>query len=121
MMISLIYLIFADYLLVLMTSHQNVILLSKEYLYWAIISPLISAPCFLLDGVMIGAMASATMRNSMIMSSLTLTILLLWSVPLYGNHALWFCFMLFMLLRGLSLIPKAIRLACTNENKVLKS
>ena len=111
LIITLVYSIFGTFILELLTHHQQVISIAQEYLIWAIISPLISAPCFLLDGVMIGAVASQTMRNGMLISTLILGGTLLLCLNDWGNHGLWFSFMFFMLTRSLTLLPKALKLA----------
>ena len=108
LVIAVIYCLFADQLFELMTHHTEVIEESKRYLAWAICSPLISAPCFLLDGVMIGAMAGSSMRKSMIISAMGLVLLLQVLVPTYGNHGLWLAFLSFMLLRALTLFPQSL-------------
>lgn len=110
LIITLIYGTFGIYILELLTHHQQVITIAEEYLIWAILSPLISAPCFLLDGIMIGAVASQTMRNGMLISTLVLSGALLLSLKYWGNHGLWFSFILFMLTRSFTLLPKAFQL-----------
>ena len=81
-----------------------------RFLPWAILSPLISAPCFLLDGVMIGAVQSRVMRNSMLVSTLILFLGMSVFVPTLGNHGLWLAFIIFMACRGLTLLPTALEL-----------
>ena len=109
--IALFYGAFGTFILELLTHHQVIISTAENYLIWAVISPLVSAPCFLLDGVMVGAVASQTMRNAMLMSALTLGGGLLLSIDHWGNHGLWFSFMLFMMTRSLTLLPKALKFA----------
>ena len=111
LIIALFYSVFGTLILELLTHHQVVISNAQDYLIWAVISPLLSAPCFLLDGVMIGAVASQTMRNGMLISALVLGGCLLLSLDQWGNHGLWFSFMLFMMTRCLTLLPKALSFA----------
>ena len=108
LLIAGIYTIAAGPLLALLTHHEEVVIEAQRYLIWAIISPLISAPCFLLDGVMIGATESATMRRGMIVSSVVFGCCLLMCVPIWGNHGLWLSLMIFMTARFLTLIPRAL-------------
>lgn len=53
-------------LLEMMTSDQDVIRLSQEYLPWLLLMPPIGCAAFTWDGIYIGATASRTMRNSML-------------------------------------------------------
>ncbi len=73
------------------------------YIYMALI-PVITFSAFLWDGIYIGATASKTIRDTMIISS-AFIFLPLWYflVPIYGNHGLWISFMGFMLARGVSM------------------
>lgn len=66
--------------------------------------PVITFSAFLWDGIYIGATASKTIRDTMIISS-AFIFLPLWYflVPIYGNHGLWISFMGFMLARGVSM------------------
>ena len=107
--IALIYTLGSAPMLGLLTHHQEVLKEAEHFLIWAIISPLISAPCFLLEGVMIGATESATMRKGMITSTLVFILGLIILVPLWGNHGLWAALMLFMCARFATLLPQALR------------
>lgn len=73
-----------------------------SYLPYLAVLPLIAVWSYLLDGLFIGATRAREMRNGML-----LTVLLLlpfaWSLQGFGNHGLWLTFLLFMLLRSLTL------------------
>ncbi|AXK55440.1 MATE family efflux transporter [Pseudomonas protegens] len=72
------------------------------YLPYLAVLPLIAVWSYLLDGLFIGATRAREMRNGML-----LTVLLLlpfaWGLQGFGNHGLWLTFLLFMLLRSLTL------------------
>ena len=72
------------------------------YLPYLAVLPLIAVWSYLLDGLFIGATRAREMRNGML-----LTVLLLlpfaWALQGFGNHGLWLTFLLFMLLRSLTL------------------
>ncbi|WP_047301478.1 MATE family efflux transporter [Pseudomonas fluorescens] len=72
------------------------------YLPYLAVLPLIAVWSYLLDGLFIGATRAREMRNGML-----LTVLLLlpfaWALQGFGNHGLWLSFLLFMLLRSLTL------------------
>ncbi|MDD1150760.1 MATE family efflux transporter [Pseudomonas sp. TNT2022 ID357] len=73
-----------------------------SYLPYLAVLPLIAVWSYLLDGLFIGATRAREMRNGML-----LTVLLLlpfaWGLQGFGNHGLWLTFLLFMLLRSLTL------------------
>jgi MATE family multidrug resistance protein len=76
---------------------------ARRFLPYAVLHPLVGWWCFQLDGVFIGATRTADMRNAMIISFLAYLGLwrLLWT-PL-GNHGLWISFILFFIIRGVTL------------------
>ncbi len=75
--------------------------LAAEYIGWIIVIPIAGAFPFLMDGVMVGASFTKTMRNSMIISTAIYFGTYLLFEPLMGNNALWLAFLLFMFLRGM--------------------
>ena len=76
---------------------------SSEFLIWMVISPLLSVWAYQLDGIFIGATRSADMRNAMLIS-VALYVLAMATLPgLLGNHGLWLSFMIFMVVRALTL------------------
>jgi MATE family multidrug resistance protein len=62
---------------------------------------------YLLDGLFIGATRAREMRNGMLM---TVVVLLpfAWALQGLGNHGLWLTFLLFMVLRSLTLGAQAL-------------
>lgn len=100
----LIYLLFwRDILTIFIggTSNAEMLIdLAGEYIGWIITIPILGAFPFLMDGVMVGANFTKTMRNSMIISTLIYFAALFIFTPIIGNNALWLAFMLFMFLRG---------------------
>ncbi|MFN3237116.1 MAG: MATE family efflux transporter [Pseudomonadales bacterium] len=73
----------------LLTNISAVQLAAREYLIWAILAPVVSVWCYLLDGIFIGATKTVEMRNAMIVSLLLFLGLWYLAMPLYGNHGLW--------------------------------
>jgi MATE family multidrug resistance protein len=85
------------------TSLPEVRLSAETYLWWMIVSPLISVWSFLLDGIFIGATRTAAMRNAMVLS-LAVFLAANWLLlPAFGNHGLWLSLTLFMAARGLTM------------------
>jgi MATE family multidrug resistance protein len=89
-------------ILLLLTDNAEVISRSHDFIYYVWVIPLITFAAFLWDGIYIGATASRSMRNAMLISTL------IFFIPLYyllvgpmGNHGLWVAFLLFQLSRGI--------------------
>jgi len=110
LLISAVYAVAHKPIFMLLTTHDEVVSLAIEVAPWVIFSPLISAPCFLLDGVMIGATQASSMRRGMITSAVIFALIAMIGVPLLGNHGLWLAFLCFMATRALSLTPTLLRL-----------
>jgi MATE family multidrug resistance protein len=87
----------------LMTTTPTVREAAREFLPWAVLTPVIGVACFQLDGIFIGATRTADMRNRMFVS---LAIFLgAWAVltPAFGNHGLWASLMTFYVVRAITL------------------
>ncbi len=100
-MISFIYWIFGVTLIGVFTDKLELIGQTTPFLFWMIIFPIISTPCYIWDGIFIGLTASVAMRNTML---LALVVYLLSHFLLYnefGNNGLWLALLIFMAARGL--------------------
>ncbi len=97
----------------ILTSQEEIIKMSEEYLFWVVFTPLFTFSSFIWDGIYIGATASREMRNSMLASTLLLFAPIFYFLQgLLGNHAIWLAMMMFMLGRGIFqtiLFPKVLR------------
>ena len=102
----LIFYLFIDNIIILMTSINSVILETQNYALWIIVSPLISFLSFQMDGIFIGANKTRIMRNTVIISFIIFIISLCILVPIYENNGLWLSFILFLFLRGVLLVTK---------------
>lgn len=97
---SLNYFLFGTHLIALLTTIPDVIETAHTYLIWLIILPMISVWAFLFDGLFIGAIRGAEMRNSMLLS--TLIFFSAWYfLQDYDNHGLWLSFLIFSAARGI--------------------
>ncbi len=108
---TLIYFLSGKHLLYILTSNQDVIENSIPYIYWIVSIPILTYAAFIWDGIYIGATASVSMRNAMVISTMLIFF------PLYyllgrsmGNHGLWLALMIFMLSRGVILTLLSKRL-----------
>jgi MATE family multidrug resistance protein len=79
------------------------------YLPYLAVLPLIAVWSYLLDGLFIGATRAREMRNGMLLT-VALVLPFGWALQGLGNHGLWTTFLLFMLLRSLTLGVIAWRL-----------
>ena len=102
----LIFYLFIDNIIILMTSINSVIVETQNYALWIIVSPLISFLSFQMDGIFIGANKTRIMRNTVIISFIIFIISLCILVPIYENNGLWLSFILFLFLRGVLLVTK---------------
>ena len=103
---SIIFFLYIDIIILIMTSINSVILEIKNYSFWIIISPLISFLSFHMDGIFIGANKTKIMRNTVIISFIIFLLSLCIFVPIYENNGLWFSFVLFLFLRGILLLSQ---------------
>ena len=84
-------------------SDAEVRALSREFLPWVILGPLYSVWCFLLDGIFVGATRARDMRNMAFLSALVFIASTMIFVPWLGNHGLWLSYVIFMLVRAVTL------------------
>jgi MATE family multidrug resistance protein len=77
-----------------------------RFLPYVVLHPLVGVWCFQLDGIFVGAIRSADMRNTMIVSFAVYIGVwwLLW--PQFENHGLWIAFILFFVARGVTLAAR---------------
>ena len=93
----------SDFLIVLMTSSEELRESSKIYVYWVIAAPILAAPAFILDGIFIGATRTKDMRNCMIIS-FGIYCLVVWLLyEPFGNQGLWAALMVMFIVRAVTL------------------
>jgi len=76
---------------------------AMRYLPWVVISPMIVAYGFQLDGVFIGATRAREMRDAMIVTAIIFFPITIFLARLFGNHGLWLAFTIYFILRGATL------------------
>jgi MATE family multidrug resistance protein len=95
-----------------LTEHDEVRALAREYLPYSALYVAVAWLAFQLDGVFIGLSRARDMRNASLLS-LCAFLLLGWPMSRwFGNDGLWLAFIAFALVRGLSLralLPRAQR------------
>lgn len=97
---TLTYALFTDEILNLLTDKVEVITVSQQYQFWALMIPLAGFSAFLWDGIFIGATASKAMRNSMLIAVVVFFAIQYFFNSDQNNNILWFAFIVYLLLRG---------------------
>lgn len=102
--------LFGQQAIALLTDLPEVRQAAGEYLAWSALYVLLAVAAFQLDGVFIGTTRTREMRNASLLAS---AIFLLSSWPLtalFGNHGLWWAFIIYVVARALTLAPYYVRL-----------
>lgn len=108
----LIYVLFGQQIIRLLTSIDAVVALADQYLIWVVIAPIFGVWSYLFDGLFVGATRSREMRNSMLFSAFVVYLPAWYLLQDFGNHGLWAAILLFLLARGVSqslYIPRIMR------------
>ena len=85
-----------------------------QYLPYLALLPLIAVWSYLLDGLFIGATRAREMRDAMLIS-VVIAFPAAWALHGSGNHGLWVSFLLFMVLRSLTLGMYAWRMQLKDQ------
>ena len=101
--ISIIYFLFNDFAINLMSDIDEVKKLSSSFVIWLIILPFIASFCYQFDGIFIGASQTQELRNAMIFSVFFYLVISIVLTKYYSNTGVWISLCLFMILRALSL------------------
>lgn len=99
---GVVYAVAGQQIISALTSLPELRTLASHYLPWQVVLPLVGVWCYLLDGMFIGATRGAEMRNSMAVAAVGFG-LMLFTVPVLGNHGLWLALAVFLSLRGIAL------------------
>ena len=98
---TILYLLFGNQILGLLTNNQEVLNGAKPFLGWVLLVPISGFAAFLWDGVYVGATASKAMRDAIFIATFGYFLIYYSLVSFIGNNALWIALLLFLLLRGL--------------------
>ena len=113
---ALAFYVFGNTIINVMTTAEDVRIVSYEYLPWMVLAPLVGAAAWMLDGIFIGATRTADMRNMMFISFCVYLIALALLLPKYGNHGLWASLIIFSIARGVTLGYKYPKLEASVED-----
>ncbi|MDR1918815.1 MAG: MATE family efflux transporter [Tannerellaceae bacterium] len=98
---TLVYLLFADDILRLLTDKTTILQTAEDFRLWALLFPVAGFAAFLWDGVFVGLTASRQMRNSMFAAAAFFFVLYYALTPVWGNNALWTAFIAYLVMRSL--------------------
>ena len=110
-LISLLFLLCKAPLFDLLTNLDTVRALLDEYVWWLVLMPLAAGPSYLLDGVYIGSGETRQMMLTMLVSAGLVYLPAWYFTQSWGNHGLWFAFVLFNAARGLTLYYSYYRMS----------
>ena len=96
------YFLGGEWFLSLLSSDRDVITASGEYWLWALTIPLAGFAGFVWDGVYIGTTMTRELLITMFAAMVVFFVTELSLYPLWGNHALWLAFILYLTTRGIS-------------------
>lgn len=99
---SVIYLIFGQEIVNLLTSIQEVKDYANRYIIWLVIIPIIAMPSFVYDGLFVATTEARIMRKSMVMATIFCYIPLWYLLRGYDNHGLWMAFLSFFMVRSIA-------------------
>lgn len=101
--ISLIYFGAGTILIGMLTSLDEVQRTAAQYLPWLWAMPIAACGCYLLDGLAIGLTRTRAMRDTVLLSVVAFYLPCWYLTQSFGNHGLWFAFLMFHIARGASL------------------
>lgn len=99
---ALVFGLFGEQIIYLITNIPEVVATAVEYLPWVIALPLLAHWSYLFDGVFIGVSASKAMRNTMTVAAFGVYLPVWWFTKDLGNHGLWLALSCFMVARGVA-------------------
>jgi MATE family multidrug resistance protein len=101
---SMIFLVFGQHFIALLTSIDAVQMIAFQYLPWLIALPLLAMPSYLLDGIFIGATKVEVMQNAMMISVLCIYFPVWFFTQGLFNHGLWIALLSLYVARGVTSI-----------------
>lgn len=97
---TVIYFLFGDNILALLTNKQDVLAVCKDYKIWTLLIPLCGCVAFLYDGILIGMTETKLMRNAIFVATALFFASYFGLRELFANNALWIGFLLYLAARS---------------------
>ena len=104
------YAFLGGFFIAIMTTSNEVRLVSENFLIFIVLGPIFGALPFLMDGIFVGATRSVDMRNMMFLSLIIYALSAYILINLYGFYGLWVALLVSYAARGISLLTKYPRL-----------
>lgn len=104
---------FGIFIIDLITSIETVRSICQELLIWITLMPIVSVFSYVYDGIFLGAARGREIRIAMIQSFITFILSVALIVPLFENTGLWCSFIIFNLVRAITLWLKMDYVRCT--------
>ncbi len=99
----LVYAVTAADLVNWLTIHESVRLEARRHLPWVVAMPMIAVWSYQLDGIFVGMLRTAQMRNAMLLATAGFVLATLVLLPWLGNHGLWLALAMYFGLRAVGL------------------
>lgn len=97
---ALLFVFFGYELLYIFTDQPDVIAATLPFVFWMMLFPILSTPCYIWDGIYIGLTASRSMRNAMALAVAFYLGIFFFLKNALGNHGVWLALLLFMVARA---------------------
>ncbi len=101
--LAVVMLLAGNGIITVFTTIEEVVMASREYMLWLAVFPVVVGIGLVYYGIFTGCTYTAPIRDSMVLSLLIFIGAYFYLIPLYGNHGLWFAFILFSLARSVFL------------------
>ncbi len=99
-----VYYFFDEPIISIFTNNKEVIQTALTFILWTSLTPTLNSVSFIWDGIYIGATATKTMRNTMMLAAFVFYLPIYYLLkPTLGNNALWLALVIFMVIRAVGL------------------
>ena len=98
---TLLYVAGGQWIISILTDEAQVVEVSKQYVWWIWLVPIVSMLAFIWDGVFIGITATRGMLVSSLLSALLFFGVYEVARAYLGNHALWLAMIIYLAMRGI--------------------
>lgn len=113
----ILYFFCGEFILGLLTAEEGVKAVARDYMPWAVTIPLCGFMAFIYDGIYIGMSLTRKLLLTMVLAMVVFFAAYLLLFPLWGNHALWLAFVLYLVTRGVAQAVILRRLPFSSDPK----
>ncbi len=98
---TLLYWLYPEQIIGVFTDLTQVFNNALTYWHWLVALPMAGLLCFMADGIFIGGNKTRAMQNTMAFATLGVFLPCWYLTRHWGNHGLWFAYLMFLLTRSL--------------------